>query len=478
MVLPQKRSRVALACNPCRERKARCNGVKPICGRCQRRCLTETECSYIPIPGSSRNASQEEYVSHGKRLGRKLKPFFRYITHLHNRIRRLESEGRSKDQPRSSNGRDEATTYEGQCLPSPSVPSKPIARTEDLPTSPESTGLRTMLTLETPSYSAATEHNVNAESPRSDEASPTAGVESHLRAMGADISGIPPESPTESFYGSSSISSLLAQIHRITDQSRKSSLSQAHVLTIPQPAHSRAVSIGCRDTMSASRIRSFSLPPRHVADHLIDLYFTGVHCYYPWLHTQSFLHSYNQLWTPGDEQREDAHLPRVGLGGRNCPRAVFYCALNTIFALACEFSASTEDKYKDLSTGFMDHAYDLLRLDTLDDADLSGVQTLLLLATHLQRTQYPMRCWIVIGIALRIAQEIGLECTLNNSHLSSLEVEMRRRTWHGCMLLDAWVSLSVRITFDINLSQPCEYDFGTCADASPGVQGPPLLADR
>lgn len=343
----------------------------------------------------------------------------------------------SKDQSKSSNESDGATTHTVQPLPSPTSCSRSIAQIDHLSTSPQLTGGPTISSLETPSYSVVIDHNENAESLLSDEPSPAAGVESHLSAMGADLSGIPPESPAESFYGSSSISSLLAQIHQMTDRSRKGIHRQAHSLTMSQPAFGRGVSTGGRDIMPASHIHSYSLPPRHIADHLIDLYFTGVHCYYPWLHTGSFLNAYNQLWTSGNEQQGDKHLPRVGLGGRNCPRALFYCALNTIFALGCEFSATTENTYKGLSAGFMDHAYDLLRLDTLDGADISGVQTLLLLATHLQRTQFPMRCWIVTGIALRIAQEIGLECTHNTSNLSSLEIEMRRRTWHGCMLLDA-----------------------------------------
>lgn len=282
-----------------------------------------------------------------------------------------------------------------------------------------------------------TANDSTAEPLMSDEPSHPSPLDNHLSAMGADISGIPPESPTTSFYGSSSISSLLTQIHQMTDRSRSNHTRRTHSLTISQPEFAGHVSTGARGTISASRIHSFSLPPRHIADHLIDLYFTGVHCYYPWLHTQSFLNAYNQLWAPGNEQRGDAHLPRVGLGGRNCPRTLFYCALNTIFALGCEFSASTENTYQDLSAGFMDHAYNLLQLDTLDDGDLSGVQTLLLLAIHLQRTQYPLRCSIVTGIALRVAQEIGLEFSHHGSNLSSLETEMRRRTWHGCMLLDA-----------------------------------------
>ena len=150
---------------------------------------------------------------------------------------------------------------------------------------------------------------------------------------------------------------------------------------------------------------------------------------------QSFLAAYNKLWLVNDGSEHEEDLPRVGLGGRNCTRSIYYCALNTIFALGCEFAGSAQNTCEDSSVGFMDHVYDLLRLDILDSGDLAVVQTLLLVAIYLQSTQHPMRCWAITGLALRIAQGIGLN--LEYHCFSSLEIEMRRRTWHGCMIMDA-----------------------------------------
>ncbi|KAI0449577.1 hypothetical protein F5B21DRAFT_493775 [Xylaria acuta] len=38
--------KTALACEPCRERKIRCDGGKPVCSACQRRRLPLEQCLY------------------------------------------------------------------------------------------------------------------------------------------------------------------------------------------------------------------------------------------------------------------------------------------------------------------------------------------------------------------------------------------------------------------------------------------------
>lgn len=81
----------------------------------------------------------------------------------------------------------------------------------------------------------------------------------------------------------------------------------------------------------------------------------------------------------------------------------------------------------------------LLHFDVLDEGDLALVQALLLLAQYLQSTQSPSRCWNVVGMACRIAQGLGLYLNEGDEQYSALELQMRRRTWHGCILLDMFV---------------------------------------
>lgn len=54
----QRRRKVTLACEPCRERKARCDGRKPICSTCEHRSLGLEQCIYKA--GNARTACGEE----------------------------------------------------------------------------------------------------------------------------------------------------------------------------------------------------------------------------------------------------------------------------------------------------------------------------------------------------------------------------------------------------------------------------------
>ena len=54
---PRRRSKIPLACEPCRERKSRCDGAKPICSTCQRRSLPLHHCIYTLE--NARTASNE-----------------------------------------------------------------------------------------------------------------------------------------------------------------------------------------------------------------------------------------------------------------------------------------------------------------------------------------------------------------------------------------------------------------------------------
>lgn len=52
------RRKIALACEPCREKKTRCDGGKPICGPCERRSYALERCVYKAE--NARSASTDE----------------------------------------------------------------------------------------------------------------------------------------------------------------------------------------------------------------------------------------------------------------------------------------------------------------------------------------------------------------------------------------------------------------------------------
>ena len=86
-----------------------------------------------------------------------------------------------------------------------------------------------------------------------------------------------------------------------------------------------------------------------------------------------------------------------------------------------------------------------LKFSTLERGTIELVQTLVLTAQYLQSTQLWEACWNFTGLAIRIAQGIGLHVKPENTEVAKrhasfvLEEAMRRRTWAGCISLDRYV---------------------------------------
>ena len=483
----RKRRRIALACDSCRERKVRCNGVKPVCEGCQRRGLPESQCVHSTIVENARSYSERESVQSTRCFPDLV--LFRYIKSLHDRIRRLEDsrshrahvnteqdpssspsarlssahseaiqEHSAFDPPQENvSPRQLAPDTQTSSLVDPSINeqvSQPVKCTNvsdtertghisyvGVPASvvvPDTRIHQHARASDTPSTSCGGASE-NAQSLQSHWATDPGDDGSPVNAMGAVPSiAVQLPDPREEFYGQSSVVSLLHQVHQATSYNAVHEQNpQSSRLSSSTNSRRRDSVLTQANTSSLPRMNHFPLPARALADHLLDLYWSNVHLFYPWVHTQSFLAAYRRLWTTEGEQTGDlADLPNVGLGGRNCPTAAFHCALNAMFALGCEFSTSSPDE-RELSTiTFVDRVQRLLQIDLLDNGDLSIVQTLLLVAQYLQCTQYPTRCWAVVGLACRIAQGLGMHLNYPAAKYSSLELEMRRRVWHGCMLLD------------------------------------------
>ena len=182
----------------------------------------------------------------------------------------------------------------------------------------------------------------------------------------------------------------------------------------------------------------YHLPPRHMADQLLDLYRRRVQCLYPYLHWPTLMRAYRRLWMSDAELKASPPLTGVGLGGPDCSATVFYCSLNVIFALATQLSAHPPQERKERARPFARRARHLLRIDCLDHGDLALVQALLMMAHYLQSTNLPARCWNVAGVAYRMAQGLGLhlEVARGDRSMPVLTREMRKRVWYGCVCLD------------------------------------------
>ena len=281
-----------------------------------------------------------------------------------------------------------------------------------------------------------------------------------------DLQTIGHETPQENdepyFYGESSNATLMQEVHDIisptaqvdpssnTDPSR----GEPSIYSAPdsymrreesiRTLHSNYLSVG-------SQINNFDLPPRSLADHLLDSYFNHVYILYPFLHRPTFEAAYEKLWAPANLRDVDGSggglntFSGAGLGNflDSGPESrVFYGGINAIFALSCQFSDLPIPKAMVAAKAYLERAMALLvHAELLDYPSISLVQVLLLLCLHLQSTPLRNRLWNIIGLAFRMAQGLGLhvedgEGYGNRKTKSVLEIGMRRRTWYSCVMLD------------------------------------------
>ena len=55
---------------------------------------------------------------------------------------------------------------------------------------------------------------------------------------------------------------------------------------------------------------------------------------------------------------------------------------------------------------------------------------------YLQGTENSLQAWVVHGIAVKSAFALGLHCNHAPDNTSPLDLEIRKRTWFGCVILD------------------------------------------
>lgn len=464
-----RRRKTALACESCREKKVRCDGSKPICGPCARRSYPIDRCVYKIE--NARSASNDEYLKI-----------------LHGRIRDLEqicSQNGVTIPPAPHSIGDGDTRLDDIQEPQPggdvsNIESRTSVAVEGLlglGLTPELSGVArpslaslspgtTLPPLRNPApvqssqpsrrpseYDGTTPRGTLVpydalQLPSNVYSSPSLNPHGNVTAMGA-ISVAEDEStdsPQEQYYGNSSAASFMRL-------ARDSMPIQTYLQALRR-VESDAPDASHRDTglwkdcnvpTLGLQFDDFSLPPRALADHLLECYWERVHCLYPFFHRPSFEQAYENLW--GSSKWPKPELPElnIGLGGSfdSGPQSiVFHCALNAIFGLGCHFSDIPATEREAAVYTFFLRAKRFVGLDLLDCGTIGVVQTLLIIAILLQSTPYPNRCWNSIGVACRVAQGLGLHEEASQRSIKPLEREIRRRTWHGCVIMDMYVPIT------------------------------------
>ena len=196
---------------------------------------------------------------------------------------------------------------------------------------------------------------------------------------------------------------------------------------------SQAVRASSRPPLSShpSKHQNFDyiLPSRQRADHLLDSYWRLVHTLYPFLDTDEVLSTYRRLWT-GESLGEDG--------------PTFLCLLNVIFSITCILDPSIKPEERVSSADvFYQRARELLDFDLMQRQSILTAQCFLVLGQYLQSTNDPQQCWIFVGLAIRIAQSIGLDLPSTSANAQTPQQrDHLRKVWHGCVLMDRALSMT------------------------------------
>ncbi|KAK4058473.1 hypothetical protein OIO90_000634 [Microbotryomycetes sp. JL221] len=117
--------------------------------------------------------------------------------------------------------------------------------------------------------------------------------------------------------------------------------------------------------------------------------------------------------------------------------------------------------------------------DLLDNSLISNIQALLVYAfsAELEKGTAASKTWNMLGLAIRMAQDLGLHRKLGSETKTGTEAdhtELRRRVWGGCVIADRWCAAIY--------GQPMMIDLADCDTMLPSVHdirpGQPVNADQ
>ncbi|KAI5949270.1 hypothetical protein KGF57_004869 [Candida theae] len=377
-----KRSRVNLACNRCRERKTKCDGGKP-CATCAKR---NAGCVY-----GTKYARANVTVE--------------YVRELEERLGIASTQ--SIMPPSISNTISSERGYSMQQNLNGSIP-PPLQgstyqhrRQESVAnaTQSEATGV-------TPSSSINTTNSTSSVFRSSKDSTSAMGAGDMAKHKGKD----------RDYYGSSAAISFMNNLSSIID---KSDTENDETETFYKMSRS--------DPMTTVAVADLELPPRALADLCVQNYFEFAYTLYPFVHKPTFMATYNSLW--GDEESGVDEL--------------FYSIVNVIFAFGCQLAPAFQNM-EDNSDIYFERSQRYLRFHLMDSGSVLLVQALLLNGQFLQASSGSAGCWNIVGLAIRIAQGLGLHQDQNYASTKSLiEREIRKRLWQGCLLMDRIVSMTL-----------------------------------
>ncbi|KAI9304853.1 fungal-specific transcription factor domain-containing protein [Cunninghamella echinulata] len=395
---PQKRQRVSKACEQCRSKKTKCDGITPACGICTSQNL---ECTYKAV--SKKRGPPKGYIEAIEGRLHRLEAligsiiqeddprFQAIITELHAPLqtssgefirRKTNSDGTTTI---DNTGSEADQQQQPRILPSSSNINHAHQSYQDK---------KVMI----PNQHQSNQDNYtlnNSNSSQNDRDSPDGN--DNLGNLSVDESG------QLRYYGKSSGFYMLKNSQNFKNGA-------FHFSNRGYQTENNANSI-------QQLIDPFELPQPDLAKSLLELYFTHFYTLIPIIHKDAFWAKY---------QNND-----------NPPSKLL---LNAMFAVASRISSDVRVRLSPELPNtagdiFFERARILLDFE-YDDFTISTIQALLLMSSHQNGALKSIRGWIYSGMAFRMSQNLGLHRNCDTWDLTQIEKEERKRVYYGCFVID------------------------------------------
>ena len=190
---------------------------------------------------------------------------------------------------------------------------------------------------------------------------------------------------------------------------------------------------------------AFDLPSKEVCDELIDTYFAFVQPVFPIIDKEEFLHRYH----------DSADPPSLLLMQAMFLAATHFAPIGELRDPKTDDVHKAADKFYKRGKALFESKYEVSRLVL--------VQSALLLSCHWEGRDNMDNTWYWIGVAIRVAQEVGMHRSVKASHMSESSKKMWRRIWWTLFCADRMVATSLGRPLAINVDD-CDIELPTEAD--------------
>ncbi|KAF9221902.1 hypothetical protein BS17DRAFT_796729 [Gyrodon lividus] len=413
-----QRRRVWRACESCRRKKIKCDGCEPTCAQCQ---SSGSQCTWLQT--KDRAALSRHYVQELEARLLHMESLFSQITPV------LEQLGPSLGlPPTAGSSTAPGNTGEGSLPPASAVlqamSSRAAAdtRTEDS-SSPESSGIKMEDDVsESFGQLALDEHG-------------------HLRWIG----GSSTMSLIQSFRALTT-----NPLHRVSPMEEDPRAPGPSVNKLYFPA---SVFFGKVHALPGAE--EVEYPDEDLCDKLIEAYFQRFHFLMPVLDKPLFMARYRHLMG----RRGDTSFIQAEAAFISVVFAVFACAARLV-----DDPRLTGDRPDDGGMGMIYYERALI-LHYISHASIQvlHVQSFILMSSFLCSVNCLPQAWLLVGQAVRSAQDLGLHRSPRRLATSSIDKETRRKIWWGVYCLDRMLALALGRPLGVEDSD-CDVEFPVDVD--------------